>query len=182
MSPLTRQRYIVIGGPGTGKTTLGRRLSVQTGIPFTDLDALFWTPGWGKRPREEFIDCVRELSAQPSWVMASNYLSRIAPHLWPQADAIVWLDLPRRISFSRLFRRTLRQARRREELFPGCPQSLRAALRDGLFRTGWREPRQLRETVDPQCTELGVLRSKIIRLRHPRALEAWFRQESCISA
>lgn len=42
------QRIQVIGASCAGKTTLGRALSARLDLPFTDLDELWWSPGWAR--------------------------------------------------------------------------------------------------------------------------------------
>jgi shikimate kinase len=39
------QRIVVFGASGSGKTTIGRWLAEQRGLPFADLDDLHWCPG-----------------------------------------------------------------------------------------------------------------------------------------
>jgi len=48
------RRVSVVGAPGSGKTTVGRRLAEHVGAPFIELDAIFHQPDWGELPREEF--------------------------------------------------------------------------------------------------------------------------------
>ena len=42
------KRIIVIGSPGSGKSTLSRNLSEITGIPLIHLDKEFWNYDWVK--------------------------------------------------------------------------------------------------------------------------------------
>ncbi|MGE5588955.1 MAG: shikimate kinase, partial [Clostridia bacterium] len=44
-SPVGR-RIHVIGNSCAGKSTLGERLARSLGVPFVELDALSWQPGW----------------------------------------------------------------------------------------------------------------------------------------
>ena len=48
------ERILVMGSPGSGKSTFARRLSGITGIPVVSLDALFWKPGWKPSEATEF--------------------------------------------------------------------------------------------------------------------------------
>ncbi len=40
------KRIVIIGATGSGKTTLARQLAQTYGLPYTDLDDLYWNPGW----------------------------------------------------------------------------------------------------------------------------------------
>ncbi len=48
------RRVLVIGCPGTGKSTLTRALAETLGLPAVYLDRLWWKSGWINRTRAEF--------------------------------------------------------------------------------------------------------------------------------
>lgn len=45
----------VIGPPGSGKSYLARILGAELRIPVTELDSVFWLPGWRRREKDEFV-------------------------------------------------------------------------------------------------------------------------------
>ena len=47
------KRISIVGGPGTGKTTLAQQLSNILKIPATHLDSVNFKPNWEKIPTEE---------------------------------------------------------------------------------------------------------------------------------
>ncbi|MCK9795334.1 toxin [Isoptericola sp. 4D.3] len=138
------RRVSVVGAAGSGKSTFGRRLAGVLTVPHVELDALFWGPGWTPRPREEFVaDAERELDRE-TWVVDGNY-SGLQAGIWSRADTVVWLDLPRSVVMSRVYRRTLTRAVDRTELWPGTGnrQRWRDALapwsRDSIVRFSWEQ-------------------------------------------
>ena len=86
------RRIIVVGSSNAGKSTLAQRLAERLGVPFIELDALHWEPGWVEAEREVFRERVRRAIAPESWVMAGNYTHQ-QDVSWPMADTVVWLDL-----------------------------------------------------------------------------------------
>src|SRR5688500_3597481 len=46
------KRIIVVGSSGSGKSTLGEQLAARLDVPFIELDALYWEPGWVEAERE----------------------------------------------------------------------------------------------------------------------------------
>jgi adenylate kinase family enzyme len=88
------KRIIIIGSSNAGKSTLAETVAERLGVPFIELDALHWEPGWVAAEREVFRERVREAIEPESWVMAGNYTSLQQDVSWPAADTIVWLDLP----------------------------------------------------------------------------------------
>ncbi|WP_317440998.1 hypothetical protein [Streptomyces collinus] len=95
--------------------------------------------------------------------------------VWAQADTVVWLDLPRRVSFSRVLSRTVRQFVRRVDVFPGCRQSLWAAWRDRLFHSAWREPQKYRSVIPALLDQPEYGHVHLVRLQSRRAVAAWSR-------
>jgi adenylate kinase family enzyme len=116
------QRILILGPSGAGKSTLARRLGERLHLPVIHLDAINWNPGWVQTEVEVFRARVAEAAAGDAWVMDGNYTTHIDLRL-PRAEAVIWLDLPRYIYFSRAVWRSIRNyGRERDDLGPGCPE------------------------------------------------------------
>ncbi len=66
------KRVAVIGSGGSGKSTLARELARRTGLPLTNLDHLFWRPGWEAMPDDEWQATHAELIAAERWIIDGN--------------------------------------------------------------------------------------------------------------
>ncbi|MEM9600158.1 MAG: AAA family ATPase [Pseudomonadota bacterium] len=109
-------KIIVSGTSCTGKTTLGRQLARKLGRVQIDLDDLHFLPDWVAKEKEVFIaDVKRATDAHDAWVVSGSYQSVLHETLWPEADTIIWLDLPLHVILSRYFKRTYRRVRYREK-------------------------------------------------------------------
>lgn len=126
------RRVAVVGCTSAGKSTLGQELSHRLGVPFVDLDVLYWGPGW--TPLPDFRERVAAAVEEPGWVIAGSYMM-VKDLIWRSADTVVWLDYGLLTIFWRLLRRTLRRWWKREQLFGGNRESLWTHLctRDSLF-------------------------------------------------
>ena len=87
------RRIIVIGSSNAGKSTLAQRLAERLSVPFIELDALHWEPGWVEATREVFRERVRRAIEPESWVIDGNYTRQHQDVSWLVADTIIWLDL-----------------------------------------------------------------------------------------
>ena len=66
-------RVIVIGCPGSGKTTFSKKLNKITGLPLYHLDAIWHKPDKTHIPREEFDQRISEIFATDEWIIDGNY-------------------------------------------------------------------------------------------------------------
>lgn len=116
------KRILVLGPSGAGKSTLARRLGERLDLPIIHLDVFQWTPGWIAAEPEQFRARVQQAVAGDAWVMDGNYSHTLDIRL-PRAEAVIWLDLPRRVYFPRTVLRMLRSyGRQRSDIGPGCPE------------------------------------------------------------
>ena len=70
------KRVIVIGCPGSGKTTFAEKLSKITGLPLYYLDAIWHKPDKTHISREEFDQRIQEIFATDKWIIDGNYNSK----------------------------------------------------------------------------------------------------------
>jgi len=113
------QRVHIVGGAGSGKTTLARLLGERLGVPVYDLDAIGYAGGSGtKRPLQTKLDDVQRIATQPGWVTEGVFLWW-SEELLRHADAIVWLDLPFRVTAWRICLRHVKAELVRNNQHPG---------------------------------------------------------------
>jgi adenylate kinase family enzyme len=90
------KKIIVIGCPGSGKTTFAVKLHELTGIPLYHLDAVWHKPDKTHIPREEFDERIAEIFAEPEWIIDGNYGRTLEIRL-QQCDTVFLYDLPTEI-------------------------------------------------------------------------------------
>jgi hypothetical protein len=169
------ERINVTGTSCSGKTTLARAIAQRLGLPYTELDALFWGPGWEPVPFEVFHARVTDAVRGDRWVLDGGY-STVRPHIWERADTVVWLDYPMPLVLGRWARRTAGRIRSQEEFWPGTGnrESLRNAFRrGGLLWWILRTHRGRRRRIRQQLAAHPDLR--LVQLRSPAETGRWLR-------
>jgi hypothetical protein len=99
-------RIAIVGPVASGKTTLATQIGGKLDLPVLDLDAHYY----GRDPlptAEEWAAKHDELIGSERWVIAGDYRA-VADARFAVADAVVWLDLPRRACLYRVTKRKLR--------------------------------------------------------------------------
>ena len=87
------KRIMIIGCPGSGKSTFARSLTEKTGLPLHYLDMMYWNPDRTTKPKEEFRAALRETVALPEWIIDGNYGSTLELRM-EACDTVIFLDYP----------------------------------------------------------------------------------------
>lgn len=87
------KKVIVIGCPGSGKTTFAIKLKDRTGLPLYHLDAIWHKPDKTHIPREEYDRRVADIFTTSEWIIDGNYNRTIEARL-QQCDTVFLFDLP----------------------------------------------------------------------------------------
>ena len=87
------KKVIVIGCPGSGKTTFAEKLKNATGLPLYYLDAIWHKPDKTHIPREEFDERIKEIFSTDEWIIDGNY-SRTIEMRMKECDTVFLFDLP----------------------------------------------------------------------------------------
>jgi adenylate kinase family enzyme len=170
------ERIIVVGPSGSGKSTLASSIARTLGHPYVELDSLWWDAGWTEAGPERFRHRVDHVLGA-RWVVDGNYFSAGArEHIWPRADTIVWLDLPRLLTVSRVARRSARRVVRRTELWNGNRETVRNVLAaDSVVRFAWTIHGSTRERYDTLQHDPDLAGLAWIRLASRAEVRRWQR-------
>lgn len=161
----------MIGASGSGKSRTARLLSGRLGAPHVELDALFHLANWTPNPR--FAEDVDDATAGPAWVCDGNYTA-VRDLLWDRAQTLVWLDLPRTLTFWRVAVRTLRRMSGREVLWNGNRERLRGLLApDHPLWWTWTTTPGRRVVTEQRLADPRWAQLQVIRLRTPAEVDRW---------
>jgi hypothetical protein len=169
-------RIVIVGRTGSGKTTLARELAAALKVPHVELDALYFGPDFSTAPLDVLRERTSAALAGDRWVTDGNKKA-VRDLVWPQADTLIWLDYPLRVSLWRLGKRALwrtsvlRAQAAEKGAKGGLPKQLFSAAK-GVLRALRSHTGQRREYpklfAQPENQHLAV-----VRLQSPRATSRW---------
>lgn len=87
------KKVIVIGCPGSGKSTLSIALSEITGLPLYHLDMMYWNANRTTVEKSVFMQRLTQALEKDEWIIDGNYASTIEMRL-SACDTVVFLDYP----------------------------------------------------------------------------------------
>ena len=88
------KKIIVIGCPGSGKSTVSRALHNKTGIPLYHLDMMYWNADKTTVDKSVFLGRLSAVLAKDEWIIDGNYGSTMELRM-AACDTVIFLDYPR---------------------------------------------------------------------------------------
>ena len=93
------KKIIVIGCPGSGKSTFSIALHDCTGIPLYHLDMLKWNADRTTVSREIFLERLQNVLQMDEWIIDGNYSTTMELRM-QACDTVFFLDYPLEVCIS----------------------------------------------------------------------------------
>ena len=106
------KRIMVIGCPGSGKSTLSRELHKKTNLPLYYLDMLYWNEDKTTVDSDIFKSRLNEVLSYEKWIIDGNYQSTMELRM-KACDTIIFLDYDVNTCLSGIKQR---QGKKREDM------------------------------------------------------------------
>lgn len=90
------KKIIVIGCPGSGKSTFSKILAQKTNLPLYHIDNIWWYGDWEHISRDELVKQIEEITSDDNWIIDGNYNATLELRL-QKCDLVYFLDLPAEI-------------------------------------------------------------------------------------
>jgi len=87
------KKIIVIGCPGSGKSTVSRALHNKTGIPLYHLDMMYWNADKSTVEMTVFLERLSAVLEKDEWIIDGNYSSTMELRM-AAFDTVIFLDYP----------------------------------------------------------------------------------------
>ena len=157
------QRILVIGKPGSGKSTFSQKLREKTGLPLIHLDKLWWQGNWEQTSREEFDIALQQELEKPQWIIDGNF-SRTLPHRLQYCDHVIFFDLPTWVCLWGVTQRVFQHyGRTRPDMGGNCPESFdkqKISLYRGILTFNRRNRQKFYNMLQESGVTCTVFRSR----------------------
>ncbi len=116
-------RISIVGGAGTGKTTLSNLLSKKYNLPVTHIDGIHHLKNWQVRDKAERDKIILDIVEKEKWIIDGTYKDTIKQRL-EKSDLIIWLDYSTFAQIKGILKRFLKNPGKEKTEIPGCNERL----------------------------------------------------------
>lgn len=160
------KKMIVIGSPGTGKSTLAKKLADSLIIKLYHLDKLFWKPQWKMSTKEEQREILYDIVKQNSWIIDGNYSSTLDIRI-KEADTIIYLKRSRMTCLYHVFKRFISyRGKTRPDMQENCPEKLDREF----IRWVWQFPKNHEPLIEEHLKDL-TSEQTLIKLMNQKEID-----------
>ncbi len=105
------KRILIIGSPGSGKSTLSQYLKDKLNLPLYHMDMLYWYGNWEYVSRDELIGKIENILEKEKFIIDGNYSSTLKMRI-KKADTIILLNYPTYLCLYRVLKRMIKKENR----------------------------------------------------------------------
>lgn len=102
-------KIFIFGPPGSGKTTLAKKLHSDLRIPLYTLDDIFWNREKGTKNYEERKNIIKKILLEKEWIIEGLYKDNLLQFIVISADIICILTPFKILNYWRILKRTIYQ-------------------------------------------------------------------------
>lgn len=164
------KRICIIGGSGTGKTTLANNLGKQLKIPIYHIDGIHYLKDWKVRNKDERDRIILEKIDEDKWIIDGTYNSTLKQRL-EKADFIIYLDYSSIAQIKGVLERFIRNHGKEKQEIPGCNEKMSWEFFWWVVNWG----KNKRKTIIENIKEVD--KDKVYIFKTRRQLNKWYKNK-----
>lgn len=162
------ERICIIGGSGTGKTTLSNNLGKELNLPVYHIDGIHHLKDWKIRDKEERDKIILEKVAESKWIIDGTYRSTLQQRL-EKADSVIYLDYSTFAQIIGVLKRFIKNHGKEKEEIPGCKEQMNWNF--FLLVLNWRKNK--REEI---LEKINIIdNNKVYVFNNRKQLNKWYK-------
>lgn len=162
-------RVVIIGGPGTGKTTLAKKLAKKYELPVYHIDGIHILPDWKKRNRIQRDKMILERIKEEQWIFDGTYETTLEARV-KRADLIIFLDYSTMAKLKGIFQRYIKNKGKEKEEIPGCQEKIDFYFIQKTIKDNKNKREKIYEILEKH------LEKEILVFRNRKELNQWYRK------
>ena len=163
----TANKISIIGGSGTGKTTLANNLAQELQLPVYHIDGIHHLENWKVRDKQERDKIILEKASQSKWIIDGTYRSTLSERL-EKSDLVIYLDYSSIAQVKGVLMRFIKNSGKEKPEIPGCEE--RISFKFFLFVLNWRKNK--RNEVVEKINKIE--KNKVLIFKNRRELNKWY--------
>lgn len=163
-------RISVIGGPGTGKSTLANNIGKELNLPIYHLDAIHHLENWKVRDSVERDKIILEKIEEERWVIDGTYKSTLEARV-KKSDMVIFLNYSTIARVRSVLSRYFKNKGKERPEIPGCKEQMNWKFLKLVIK--WEQGRIniINETLEKNKDK------NIIIFKNRRKLNKWYKKE-----
>lgn len=160
----------IIGGTGTGKSTLARNLGKELKLPVCHIDGIHHLENWKVRDKDERDKIILNKISEEKWIMDGTYKSTLEKRV-QKSDLVIFLNYSTIARLKGVLLRYFKNKGKEKEEIPGCKEQMNWEFLKFTIIWNKTKGKTIKEVLEKNKDK------NIIIFKSRRQLNKWYKEE-----